>query len=148
MPKTRAAEGGPAPLAVAGRHAPLSRAAVAGAVAAVLRGERRRAGISLAFVGRERMRALNAAWRGVARPTDVLAFPLRGAGGTLHGDIYLCRWVAAREARARRIPLREELLRLVIHGTLHVLGWDHPDGEERVTSPMWIRQERYLERLR
>jgi ssRNA-specific RNase YbeY (16S rRNA maturation enzyme) len=39
------------------------------------------------------------------------------------------------------------LSRLVIHGTLHVVGWDHPDGESRERSPMWRRQERYLERL-
>jgi ssRNA-specific RNase YbeY (16S rRNA maturation enzyme) len=36
------------------------------------------------------------------------------------------------------------LLRLVVHGTLHVLGWDHPDGPERERAPMWRRQERLL----
>ena len=55
--------------------------------------------------------------------------------------------VAAREARARHLPLRQELLRLVIHGTLHVLGYDHP-RERRTASAMWRRQERYLKELR
>jgi probable rRNA maturation factor len=63
------------------------------------------------------------------------------------GDVYVCPWVAAREAKARRVPLRQELVRLVVHGTLHVLGWDHPEDDTRVRSPMWRRQERYVERL-
>jgi probable rRNA maturation factor len=43
--------------------------------------------------------------------------------------------------------VREELIRLVVHGTLHVLGYDHPDHGERERSPMWRRQERYVEAL-
>jgi probable rRNA maturation factor len=132
---------------VAGRHAPLSRAAVVHAAESVLRGERRRASLSLAFVGRDRMRALNAQWTGHRRPTDVLAFALAGAEGALVGDVYICRWVAAREARARRIALAEELVRLVVHGVLHVLGYEHPAGAARVDSPMWRRQERYVKAL-
>jgi probable rRNA maturation factor len=63
------------------------------------------------------------------------------------GDVYVCPWVAQREARARGIPARQELLRLVVHGTLHALGHDHPEDERRTTSPMWRRQERYLKAL-
>jgi probable rRNA maturation factor len=55
--------------------------------------------------------------------------------------------VAEREARRRGIPVREELIRLVVHGTLHVLGHDHPEGEGRTVSPMWRRQERYVSAL-
>jgi probable rRNA maturation factor len=55
--------------------------------------------------------------------------------------------VAEREARRRGIALRQELVRLVVHGTLHVLGWDHPDGAVRERSRMWARQERYVTRL-
>jgi probable rRNA maturation factor len=40
--------------------------------------------------------------------------------------------------------VREELLRLVVHGVLHVLGHDHPEDDARYTSPMWRRQERLL----
>lgn len=94
------------------------------------------------------MRALNARWKGKPRPTDVLAFPLSSPGGMLAGDIYICPWVAAREARVRRIPLRQELERLVVHGVLHVLGFEHPEGSGREDSPMWRRQERYLRALR
>jgi probable rRNA maturation factor len=134
----------PPAVAVTGRHAPLSGRAVAETVRYVLGRERRRAAISVAFVGPGRIRRLNAAWKGADRPTDVLAFSLPQPGGGLAGDIYICRAVAQREARARRIGLGRELRRLVIHGTLHVLGWDHPDGDDRTSSPMWRRQERYL----
>jgi probable rRNA maturation factor len=77
----------------------------------------------------------------------VISFGLRQPGGELVGDVYVCPWVAAREARARGIPLRQEVLRLVVHGTLHALGYDHPEGERRTRSAMWRRQERYLEAL-
>lgn len=136
----------PTGVAVTGK-APLSPQAAAGVVRAVLAGERRRGLVSVAFVGRDRMRGLHARFKGAPRSTDVLAFTLTGPGSQLVGDIYVCPWFAAREARQRRIPLREEMVRLLVHGTLHVLGWDHPDGEERVRSPMWRRQERYVGRL-
>ena len=42
--------------------------------------------------------------------------------------------------------MREELLRLVVHGVLHVLGYDHPDGESRERSAMWRRQETLVQR--
>jgi probable rRNA maturation factor len=114
------------------------------AVEAVLRGEKRAALVSVSFVGRDRMRMLNRRWKKRDQPTDVLAFALTGPHGARTGDIYICPWVATREARARGLPLRQELKRLVIHGVLHVLGYDHPAGPRRTISPMWRRQERYL----
>jgi len=104
--------------------------------------------LSIAFVGRDRMTALNRRWKGRRVPTDVLAFPLAGPDGSLAGDIYICPWLAARHARDLGIPLRQELTRLVIHGVLHVLGYDHPETAGRAASPMWRRQERYLRGLR
>jgi probable rRNA maturation factor len=135
-------------VAVSGRSHPLAPAAVARTVAAVLRGEKRAALVSVSFVGRERMRSLNARWKGRHQPTDVLAFALTGPDGARTGDIYICPWVAAREARARGLPLRQELKRLVIHGVLHLLGWDHPEGSRRTHCPMWRRQERYVRGIR
>ncbi len=132
---------------VHGRTRPLPDATVRRAVLSVLRGERRHADVSVTFLGRERMRRLNADYKGHDRPTDVIAFALGVPGGHTVGDVYVCPWVAAREAKARRVPLRQELVRLVVHGTLHVLGWDHPEDDTRARSPMWRRQERYVERL-
>jgi probable rRNA maturation factor len=132
---------------VNGRRLSLSRALVRRVVEAVLRSERRDALISVTFLGRDAMRRLNAEHKGHDYPTDVLTFTLDGAAGQAIGDVYICPWVARREARARRIPLREELIRLVVHGTLHALGRDHPEGPDRIRSAMWRRQERYVEAL-
>jgi probable rRNA maturation factor len=133
---------------VSGRPAPLSAASVVQTAGRVLARERRNATLSITFLGRDRMRALNRRWKGRATPTDVLAFPLRAPGGTLTGDIYICPWVAARHARTLGLPIREELIRLVVHGVLHVLGYDHPETGDRAASAMWRRQERYVRGLR
>jgi probable rRNA maturation factor len=134
-------------VAVAGRS-PLGAARTADAVRAVLRGERRRASISVTFVGRDRMRSLNQRYTGSSRATDVLAFGLPQPGGGLAGDVYVCTWRAREQARAHRVTAREEVLRLVVHGTLHVLGWEHPEDDTRDQSDMWRRQERYVRTLR
>ena len=134
-------------MAVNGRRLPLSATLVRRVVEAVLQGERRRALMSITFLGREAMRRLNAEHKGHDRPTDVLSFAMTDPAGRTLGDVYVCPWVAAREARARRIPLRQELIRLVVHGTLHALGRDHPEDERRTASPMWRRQERYVDAL-
>jgi probable rRNA maturation factor len=129
---------------VSGRRLPLPPALVRRVVTRVLEGERRDALISVTFLGRDAMRRLNAEHTGRDVPTDVLAFAMTdGAGGAV-GDVYVCAWVAAREAKARGVSLREELIRLLVHGTLHALGRTHPEGEERTRSPMWRRQERYV----
>lgn len=132
---------------VSGRRLPLAAARVRRVVEAVLRGERREASISVTFLGRDSMRRLNARHKGHDRPTDVLAFALDEPNGRAVGDVYICAFVARQEAEARDIPLEEELIRLVVHGTLHALGFEHPEGANRTQSPMWRRQERYVETL-
>jgi probable rRNA maturation factor len=132
---------------VNGRRLPLSRVLVRRVVLEVLRHERREALISVTFLGRDAMRRLNAEHKGHDRPTDVLTFALQDPAGRIIGDVYICSWVARREARARSISLRQELIRLVVHGTLHALGREHPEGPARTRSAMWRRQERYVEAL-
>jgi len=78
--------------------------------------------LSVLFCGDARMRALNRHYRGKDRPTDVLAFP--GDGGAL-GDIVISLPYASREARRRGQRRAEELDRLLLHGYLHLLGYDH-----------------------
>jgi probable rRNA maturation factor len=116
-------------------------------VQGVLRAERRDADVSITFLGAITMRRLNDEFLGHDQPTDVISFGLAGPDGRLAGDVYLCRAVAARNARRHGVPLRQELVRLVIHGILHVLGYEHPDGDHRTRSPMWQRQERYVKRF-
>jgi len=134
-------------VAVSGRRLPVSRSLVQRVVQTVLRRERRAALISVTFLGRDSMRRLNAQHKGHDRPTDVLTFALSEPAGRILGDVYICPWVARQEARVRGIPFREELIRLIVHGTLHALGRDHPEGPERTRSAMWRRQERYVEAL-
>jgi len=126
---------------------PISRALVQRVVQTVLGREGREALISVTFLGRDSMRRLNAEHKGHDRPTDVLTFALTDPAGRILGDVYICPWVARQEATARGISFREELIRLIVHGTLHTLGRDHPEGPERTRSAMWRRQERYVEAL-
>ena len=126
---------------------PVARGRVERVVVAVLRAERvREAEVSVTFVTNRRMAALNRRHLGHAGATDVISFGLAPvtAGAPVTGDIYIAPAVARRNALAHGAGIREELLRLVVHGTLHVLGHDHPTDAARTTSPMWRRQERLL----
>ena len=132
------------------RRLMVSRARVREAAETALDAERvRNAMLPITFVGRAAMSELNHRYLRHRGPTDVISFGLGRAGrrGAVIGDIYICPEVARENARRQGIPTGEEVLRLVVHGTLHVLGHDHPVGESRTTSPMWRRQERILARV-
>lgn len=103
--------------------------------------------VSVAFVDDEAIRTLNRRFLDRDRPTDVLAFGLHGEGEPPVGDVYVGLEQARRQADEREIALDEELLRLAIHGTLHVLGHDHPEGPERADSEMFRRQESLVRRV-
>lgn len=102
--------------------------------------------LSLALLDDAAMTALNGRWKGRDVPTDVLAFALHENGDPPLGDVYLGWERAARQAAEMQEPVARELARLAIHGTLHVLGFDHPD-DDRESSEMWGHQERILEAL-
>lgn len=98
--------------------------------------------LSVALLGDDAIRALNRDHLGHDRVTDVLAFALHGRGEPVLGDVYLGVPQARRQAAEADVTEAEELVRLAVHGTLHVLGWDHPAaGPARLRSPMWTRQE-------
>ncbi|MBC5810555.1 MAG: rRNA maturation RNase YbeY [Candidatus Eremiobacteraeota bacterium] len=111
------------------------------------------ASLSLSFVGDRAMRRLNRLHRGKDRATDVLSFPLldsaarAGASGhpveRLLGDVVISLDTAQRQAGRYDAPLERELLRLLIHGILHVLGHDHERAAERAQME---REERRLAR--
>ena len=102
--------------------------------------------ISVALMDDETMRAMNRQWKGRDATTDVLAFSLQGEGEPPLGDVYIGWEQALRQAEELEEPAARELARLAIHGTLHVLGMDHPE-HGREESPMWTLQERILEEL-
>jgi probable rRNA maturation factor len=84
--------------------------------------------LSLALVDDASMRALNRDYRGIDRPTDVLAFAMAEGEAperSLLGDVVIAVEVARRQAAERRRPLGDELTMLLAHGLLHLLGYDH-----------------------
>jgi probable rRNA maturation factor len=87
------------------------------------------------------MRRLNRRATGRNTVTDVISYSLPQPDGAVIGDIYICPEVATDRGE------EGELVRLVVHGTLHVLGYDHPEGAGRTRCAMWRRQERYVRRL-
>lgn len=135
-------------VSLGGLRSPVPASRIAHAVARVLRAERARAAlISVSLVSPRTIAALNQRHLGHRGATDVIAFGFRDPEGAAIGDVYICPSVARENARAFGVRVCEELLRLVVHGTLHVLGHDHPAGEARMRSPMWRRQERHLARI-
>ena len=132
---------------VRGVRSPLGREAIAAAARTALRAEGvKHALVSITLVDRRTMAGLNRAHLGHRGPTDVISFGFRRAtdGDPVVGDIYIAPDVARRNAAEQGIPARDELTRLVVHGVLHVIGYDHPEGAGRYESAMWTRQERLV----
>jgi probable rRNA maturation factor len=128
-------------------RAPLSAARVTALVTLTLKAEQvTDAVVSVTFLSARAMAKMNREQLGHAGATDIITFELTRpvADAPVTGDMYICPDVARANAKAWGVPVREEIARLVIHGTLHTLGLAHPDGDARVESPMWRAQEKYL----
>lgn len=111
-------------------------------IRAALESENIRGGeLSVTFLDDPGILALNREYFGRDQPTDVIAFALHGPGEAIFGDIYIGFDQARRQAEELSVPLEEELLRLAVHGTLHVLGHHHPEDEGRGESRMYRLQE-------
>ncbi len=97
-------------------------------VAAAVAGRRAAAEVSVRVVGAAEGRRLNRDYRGKDRPTNVLAFPAElpaELGLPMLGDLVICSEVVAREAAQQGKPSEAHWAHLVVHGTLHLLGFDH-----------------------
>lgn len=103
-----------------------------------LRAEGRSGELTLTFVDRGEIAALNHEHMGQSGTTDVLSFPLDDdpalvhAGPVLLGDVVICPGVAADAAPIHAGTLDDELALLTVHGVLHIVGHDHADDEERI----------------
>jgi probable rRNA maturation factor len=89
--------------------------------------------LGIMFVGDQRMRGLNRRYRGKDRTTDVLAFATREAlhsSAELLGDVVIAVPTAARQAKQGQRSLDEELMVLLVHGILHLCGYDHERSEK------------------
>src|SRR5215475_6504488 len=112
------------------RRVRVNRARLARAADRALRAVGRTSGrVDILVVDDRRIRELNAAFRGVPLPTDVLAFPLETAEavGGLVGQVVISAATATRQARRVGVPVAAELDLLVTHGVLHLVGYDDRD---------------------
>lgn len=116
---------------------------------AALAGLRRRSvAVGVRIVGSREGRALNRRYRGKDRPTNVLSFPFEAPPGTrtdVLGDLVICAPVVRREARAEHKDERAHWAHLVVHGILHLRGYDHDNA--RAAARMEGREIRILRRL-
>lgn len=132
--------------------APIGDAAIRKTVMAALRGAGRKGDfeVGVVFVSDVEMTRLNAKYRGKRKTTDVLSFgndeAWPGTGEReLLGDVIVSVAQAGRQAKAAGKPLRGELAMLLVHGTLHLLGYDHETvKDEKVMFPL---QNRILKTL-
>lgn len=103
--------------------------------------------LSLTVLDDQGIQTLNRDYLGHDGVTDVISFALHGPHDPILGDVYLGGAQARRQSEEEGVSLQEELVRLAVHGTLHVLGHDHPEGQERLESPMFHLQEKLVLRV-
>lgn len=127
-------------------------AAVAGSRYAALADARLLLEVSIRFASDEEVRALNAAWRGKDKATNVLSFPMiepaaldalgmAEGGEALLGDIVLAHGICAGEAEEKGIGIADHAAHLVVHGMLHLLGYDHEQGDEEAERMEKVEQD-------
>jgi len=110
----------------------------------VVRAENKKGRLAVSLVGDIEIRKLNRKYRNIDRATDVLSFEM-GEDGLL-GDIIISEATAKRNAARFRSGYKEELKRLVIHGALHLLGYDHVKKSDRMK--MRSREAFYAKKIR
>ena len=97
--------------------------------------------LSVSFVDEDEMADLHVRYLDEEGPTDVLSFEQDSHDGGMLGDVVICPAYAARTAPGARADIDRELRLLLVHGILHLLGYDHEADDERAV--MWARQESY-----
>ena len=127
----------------------VARETIAACVAETGIAARERMEVSLCLADDARVRALNARWRGLDKPTNVLSFPAsppeRLGESPMLGDIALAYETLARESEQSGTPLADHYRHLVVHGFLHLIGHDHrSDGE---AARMEALEKKILARL-
>jgi probable rRNA maturation factor len=111
------------------------------------------AGLAVTVTSADRVRALNQQYAGIDSTTDVLSFPVEGEPYAVEpgeppylGDVVIAYSVAESQARDAGLPLIAELQLLAIHGTLHLLGFDHDTPDRQ--AEMWALQSAAMDAAR
>ncbi|OGN02108.1 MAG: rRNA maturation RNase YbeY [Candidatus Yanofskybacteria bacterium RIFCSPHIGHO2_01_FULL_43_42] len=128
-------------------------------IAAKELGLKSKVSLSVNLVREKKIQELNKKYRHKDKPTDVLSFPLRDkviikSGLSLGclslvadlGDIFICLPIAKNEAKRENITIKEKLARLVVHGFLHLQGYDH-EKSEKDAKKMFHLEEKILSKI-
>ena len=111
------------------------------ALAAIGNGE---SSATIAFVSDKRIRELNRQFRGIDKATDVLSFPADGPDESNLGDIAISAETAATQARENGLSFDGEIAQLILHGLLHLSGYDH-ETDNGEMNRLELRLRRKLE---
>lgn len=114
----------------------------------VLHKEKRKGAVSVHVIGDTRMKTLNTLHRGKQKTTDVLSFATQEGFESLGddlGDIFISAPQIKRQAKRFGVSYADEFVRMLVHGVLHILGYDHI--EKREAQIMFKKQERYISHL-
>lgn len=128
------------------RDVPLSSKKIVAAVNIVLKAIKiPHADVSVHIIGDYRMKTLNTTYRGKATTTDVLSFPTEDPTHDDIGDIFISAAQIRRQAPRFDVSEKEEFLRMLVHGILHLVGYDHIKKKD--ANMMFPLQERLLSSL-
>ena len=116
----------------------------------IFKKEKKRINISIAFVGQEEIRRLNKKYRKKDRVTDVLSFGRvkefkRGDNSEIE-EIAICPSVVRENAKKYKSTFKKELARVLIHGVLHLLGYDHEKGG-KMKKKMEKKEDYYISKI-
>jgi rRNA maturation RNase YbeY len=106
---------------------------------------KREAAANVVVIDDRAMRRLNRRYRGKNKPTDVLSFAYDGDGDEVVGDVYVSHETLARDARRMGVDARHLSIRIVVHGLLHVVGYDHETDAD--AARMERRERSVLKRV-
>lgn len=126
---------------------PISKKTLEKNVLQVLLGlKKKKATISLHVIGDKKMTDLNFQYRGKKKPTDVLSFASQEGDSAMAtddwGDVFICLPQVKRQAKEYKISWKIEFYRMMIHGILHLFGYDHMN--EKDARKMFRLQEKFL----
>ncbi|PLV60239.1 rRNA maturation RNase YbeY [Thermotoga sp. KOL6] len=100
--------------------------------------------VNVVFVNKNEIRKMNKEFRNQDYPTDVLTFPLFDED--VYGEIYVCLDVVKENAIEYNVPFERELIEVVVHGLLHLAGYDH-EFEDKNSKEMFEKQKKYTEEV-